>query len=96
MKRHALIASMMLTACGPLTLQQAESQCLEQARLAAQPRGEIGLGVGSDGPGGFANITVSSDYLLGRDPSAVFDLCVLDKSGLPPSQPLYSRTDWKG
>ncbi|MDP2063658.1 MAG: hypothetical protein Q8J98_11225 [Phaeovulum sp.] len=96
MNRLALIALLLLAACGPVPLHQAETECLEEARLAAQPRGEVGFGAGTGGAGGFANITISSDYLLGRDPAAVFDACVINKSGQRPSQPLYSRSDWKG
>lgn len=93
---YALLLAALVAACGPIPLRQAETECLEQARLAAQPRGEFGLGVGTNGPSGFLDITISSDFVLGRDPSAVFDTCVINKSGQRPSQPLYSRTDWKG
>ncbi|PKP70380.1 MAG: hypothetical protein CVT82_06135 [Alphaproteobacteria bacterium HGW-Alphaproteobacteria-4] len=93
---YALAAAALVAACGPVPLQQAETECLEDARLAVQPRGEIGFGAGTGGASGFADITISSDYILGRDPSAVFDACVINKSGQRPSQPLYSRSDWKG
>ena len=87
---------LLLSACGPVSLQQAEKACFERARLAQQPRGEVAVGVNSNGKvGGAIELNVSSDYLQGRDPSAVFDRCVYQKSGLPPSQPLYSRSDWK-
>jgi hypothetical protein len=85
-----------LAACGPMSLQNAEKQCFERARLAQQPRGEIYAGIGNGKPAGGFKIEVTSDYLLRRDPSAVYDQCVLQKSGQAPSQPLYSRTDWKG
>ena len=38
----------------------------------------------------------TSDYLLGKDPSAVYDSCVMSKTGEAPSRPLYMRPDWKG
>lgn len=86
-----------LVACGPVTVQQAERQCFERARLAASPRGTVGLGVGSGGQAaGSIELTVSSDYLTGRDPSALFEACVYQKSGQPPSRPLYSFPEWKG
>jgi hypothetical protein len=85
-----------LVACGPIDVLQAEDICLRDAQLAAQPRGEIGIGVGSGGVRGSFEMTVSSDYLLGRDPSEVFNACVYQKSGQFPTRPLYSRTDWKG
>jgi hypothetical protein len=87
---------LLLAACGPVSLPQAEKACFEQARLAQQPRGKVAVGVNSDGKvGGEFELRVSSDYLQGRDPSAVYDQCVYQKSGQPPSQPLYSRPDWK-
>lgn len=87
---------LLLSACGTVSLQQAEKACFDRARLAQQPRGEVAVGVNSNGKvGGAIELNVSSDYLQGRDPSAVFDQCVYQKSGLPPSQPLYSRSDWK-
>lgn len=87
----------LLAACGPMTLAEAERQCFERARLAQQPRGEVSVGVGSGGKavGGF-ELNVTSDYLLGRDPAAVYETCVVSKSGEPPSRPLYARPDWKG
>ncbi|MBC2834280.1 hypothetical protein H7F16_02100 [Gemmobacter straminiformis] len=86
-----------LAACGPVTVEQAERQCFERARLAAGPRGEVGVGVGSDGRmSASVDVTVTSDYLGGRDPAAVFDACVYQKSGQPPSRPLYSFPEWKG
>ncbi len=54
------------------------------------------MGVNSDGKtSGLLELQVSTDYLQGRDPSAVYDQCVVQKSGMPPSIPLYSRSDWK-
>lgn len=97
MKRLILLLPLALTACGPIPLAQAERQCFERARLAQQPRGEIGVGIGSDGKAaGSFELTVSSDYITGRDPSAVYDLCVQQKSGQAPSRPLYSFPEWKG
>ncbi len=94
----ALLASAVpLAACGPVTVQQAERQCFERARLTAGPRGEVGVGVDSNGRVGTnIEVTVSSDYLAGRDPSDVFNSCVYQKSGQPPSRPLYSFPEWKG
>lgn len=95
MKR--LLPLLVLTACGPMSLQEAERQCFERARLAQRPRGEVSVGVGSNGNvGAGLDLTVTSDYLMGRDPSAVYETCVTAKSGEPPSRPLYARPDWKG
>jgi hypothetical protein len=86
-----------MAACGPVSLAQAERQCLGRAYDASGPHGSVGVGIGSDGkPRGKVSLGVTSDYLMGRDPSAVYDQCVFQKSGLMPSQPLHSRSDWKG
>ena len=87
----------MLAACGPMTLAEAERQCFERARLAQQPRGEIAVGVGSGGrKAAGIGLEISSDYLFGKDPSAVYESCVMSKAGEPPSRPLYMRPDWRG
>jgi hypothetical protein len=86
----------LLVACGPVPLRTAEAICFDRARLAAAPRGEVKIGVSNGKPAGGVSVGVTSDYLLGRDPSAVYDQCVLQKSGQMPSLPLYSRPDWTG
>jgi hypothetical protein len=97
MKYMILLTPLILVACGPIPVQQAEKQCLQRALLAKQPRGEVAVGVNSNGKAaGSFDLTVSSDFLLGRDPSAVFDICVQQKSGQAPSRPLYSFPEWKG
>lgn len=94
MKR--LLPLLALVACGPISVQEAERQCFERARLAQQPRGEVSVGMTSDGEAaGGIELNVSSDYLLGKDPAAVYETCVMAKSGEPPSRPLYARPDWK-
>jgi hypothetical protein len=91
-----ILVALVLASCGPMTLAQAERQCFERARLAKQPRGEVSVGAGSGGrtSAGF-ELNVSSDFLLGRDPAAVYESCVMEKSGEPPSRPLYMRPDWR-
>ena len=97
MKKLILLAPLLLVACGPIPVQQAERQCLERARLAQQPRGEVGVGISSDGKAhGSLGVTVTSDFIMGRDPSAVYDTCVYQKSGQAPTRPLYSFPEWKG
>jgi hypothetical protein len=91
------IALILLAACGPVPVAQAERQCLGRALLAKHPRGEVSIGASSDGKAvGGLELEVSSDYLLGRDPSAVFDACVMRAAGTPPSRPLYTFPEWKG
>jgi hypothetical protein len=87
---------LVLAACGPVSVQQAERQCLARAKAATGPQGEVRMGISGGQPRGSIKIDVNSDYLMGRDPSAVYDQCVFQKSGQPPSQPLYTRSDWKG
>jgi hypothetical protein len=86
-----------VAACGPVSLAEAERQCFERARLAQQPRGEVAVGVGSGGRAvGAFEVEVTSDFLQGRDPSAVFESCVMSRSGKPPSRPLYQMPGWQG
>ena len=92
-----LIPVAALVACGPIPVERAEQQCLGRAQLAAKPRGMVSAGVNSSGDTmAGLKLEVSSDYLMGRDPSAVFDLCVQQKSGQPPTRPLYSFPEWRG
>ncbi|MCU0817209.1 MAG: hypothetical protein MUF74_12320 [Cypionkella sp.] len=93
----ALALPVLLVACGPVPLPQAERECLQRALLAQQPRGKVGLGIDSTGrTRGQFEMTVTSDFVMGRDPSAVYDICVQQKSGQVPSRPLYSFPEWKG
>ncbi|WP_135449178.1 MULTISPECIES: hypothetical protein [Tabrizicola] len=97
MKRLAFLVLSFLAACGSMSMAEAERQCLERARLAQQPRGEVSVGVGSNGKtAGAIELEVSSDFLLRRDPAAVFELCVQQKTGQPPSRPLGQMPGWKG
>lgn len=94
--KRLLIPLILLSACGPMPLEDAERQCFDRARLAQQPRGEVFVGGSTNGAVAGLDVTISSDYLSGRDPSAVFDSCVMAKSGQPPSRPLYDMPGWKG
>ncbi|WP_241250586.1 hypothetical protein [Paragemmobacter kunshanensis] len=92
-----LIPVAMLAACGPIPVDRAEQQCLDRARLAAKPRGMVSVGATSSGDAKAGlKLQISSDYIMGRDPSAVFDACVYQKSGEPPTRPLYSFPEWRG
>ena len=79
-----------LAACGPVPLEQAEQQCLEQARAAMGPTGSASVAIDSHGnvATGFT-LGISSDYLLGRDPQKVYDECVYRMSGQMPTVKLY-------
>ena len=91
-----LLLPLVLSACGPMSLAEAERQCFERARLAKQPRGEVSVGASSDGrTAAGLEVEISSDFLLGKDPAAVYESCVMNKAGEPPSRPLYMRPDWR-
>lgn len=94
---RALPVLLGLAACGPIPLAEAERICVDQARLAQQPRGELAVGVGSDGWAdvGF-EVEVSSDYLAGNDPEAVYIACVRQRAGQMPSRPLSAQPEWTG
>lgn len=96
MRRALVLLPAFLVACGPVSLEQAERECFDRARLAQQPRGTVAVGAGNTGAAGKISLSISSDYLQGRDPAAVYDACVYQKTGQPPRQPLYTRPDWKG
>ncbi|WP_237763502.1 hypothetical protein [Falsirhodobacter sp. alg1] len=86
-----------LAACGPVSREQAEASCFKRAELALHPRGYVELGLGSGGTTYTGvEINASSDYIMGRDPSAVYQSCVYQKSGEMPARPLYDRPDWRG
>ena len=93
----APLSLILLAACGPVSREQAERDCFQRARLAQQPRGEVGIGVNSNGKtAGRLELNVSSDWVQGKDPAALYETCVFTKSGEPPARPLYDRPDWKG
>lgn len=87
---------MVLVACAPIPVERAERECLATARGATGPHGTVGIGVGTGGPKAVLDVTISSDYLQGRDPAEVFNRCVVQKSGQRPTRPLYDYPDWKG
>lgn len=96
MMRRALSLALLLAACGPMTVEQAERACFERARLAAKPRGEVALGASTNGPVAELDLSVSSDWVARKDPAILYETCVMAKSGEAPRRPLYSRPDWKG
>lgn len=97
MRALVLLPILALAAFGPIPVDRAEQQCLDRAQLAAKPRGEVSAGVTSNGgPKTRLKVEVSSDFILGRDPSAIFETCVYQKSGQPPTRPLYSFPEWRG
>lgn len=88
-----------LAACAPapvrIPVEQAEQVCMVQALDARAPRTQVGLGVGSHGyRGGFVSVDLSSDQILGRAPSEIFNRCVQRRSGQMPTRTLYEQPGW--
>ncbi len=77
-----------LVACGQVHPDIAVDRCTERARLATGPGGSVGLGVGSGGLSGNAGVTITSDFVLGRDPYIVYDSCFRQLTGAGPTRPL--------
>lgn len=96
MTQAALPLLLALAACGPISMADAERYCLDRAYGATGPHGEVAVGVAGGKPSTRMTLDISTDALMGRDPSTVYNQCVLQKTGQPPSQPLYDRADWKG
>lgn len=85
----AALAGAFLAGCDTtVSPERAYEQCSERARLAAQPRGEIGIGVGSGGPSAGASLTITSDFIAGRDPQLVYENCFRNLTGAGPTRPL--------
>ncbi|MFV0409794.1 MAG: hypothetical protein ACK5LJ_08915 [Paracoccus sp. (in: a-proteobacteria)] len=95
----ALIVPLALAACGPIPLADAERVCLDDAHAATGPHGSVGVGVGSGDDGhafGRFELSVSSDYIMGRNPAEVYAKCVQRRSGQLPSRPLHDQPGWSG
>ena len=83
----SLIVLPPLAACGPLPVDQAERLCVKEAKSAQRPQGRVALGAGSGGrPVGAVDVTISTDFLLGRDPAQVYEKCVQARSGQFPTR----------
>ncbi len=99
MRGHVLVLGFLapLVACGPIPVDEAERVCVEDANLALRPRGSVAVGLGSGGRAvGALDVTVSTDFLTGRDPYAVFNSCVKARSGQFPTRPLGDQPGWIG
>jgi hypothetical protein len=96
MHRMAPVALLAACAVAPIPVDRAERECLQSARLATGPRGNLAIGTTTDGPRAVLDVTVTSDYLAGRDPAQVFAACVQRRARMPPTRPLYDQPDWRG
>jgi len=90
----ALFGLGLLTACGPVSLEQAEKSCISDAQLAQHPRGEAAVGMGSGGRSGASiSLGISFDYLQGRNPDDVFAACVHQRAGQAPTRPFSAMPE---
>ncbi|MEL7344029.1 MAG: hypothetical protein AAFN59_04100 [Pseudomonadota bacterium] len=84
-----IFALLALTACGPISPERAADLCEDRARAATGPTGSIGVGVNSERGGVISgDITITSDFIAGRDPYEVYDSCVRARTGQGPIRPL--------
>lgn len=92
-----LLPILLIAACGPVSMPNAERQCFDRARHAEAPRGEVGIG-GSNRDGAYVRgeITITSDYLRGADPETVYNTCVVRKTGQNPLRSYSSFPDRRG
>ena len=61
----------------PLTKKEIENICKKKKREASKPMTNVSLATGSEGPKYQIGITMSSDYITGRDPEEVYQECKL-------------------
>ena len=63
-----------------LTQKQIESICHNKKIEATKPTTNLSLATGSEGPKYQIGITMSSDYIAGRDPNEVYKQCLMSFS----------------
>nr|WP_252734475.1 hypothetical protein [Octadecabacter sp. B2R22] len=79
-------------AAAPATPERAAEICEEKARAAQGPTGSVSVGANSNtGPYSDVQISLTSDYLAGRDPNDVYAECIYDQTGAAPIRPLVLR-----
>ena len=85
---------LLAVACTPVppSPEEVAQECEERARAAQGPTGSVTLGANSrTGLYSGVEIGVTSDYLAGRDPVAVYTDCVIRRSGQQPYRPPVLR-----
>ncbi|SLN23232.1 hypothetical protein [Roseisalinus antarcticus] len=89
MIRFALIPALaVLVGCGPVSPDRAADLCEQRARDAQGPSGALRVGTNSrNGPYVNGEISVTSDYLQGRDPMELYRSCVFNYTGGSPIRP---------
>lgn len=89
-----LLLPLLAAACGPMSPERAAERCEERARAAQGPQGQVTVGVNSNtGPFARGEISISGDYLEGRDPETLYHYCVLNLTGAAPIRPPNLRPD---
>ena len=94
MRGVALVSIAFLAACDvpPPTPEQAAERCEKRARSAQGPEFSATVGVNSKtGAFGGGSVGVSTDFLRGLDPVAVYESCVQNLTGEPPIRPPQLR-----
>lgn len=87
-----LIAPVLAIACTPISPERAADRCEERARAAQGPSGSVTVGTNSQsGPFAGASVSISSDFVRGLDPVAVYDRCVYNLTGELPIRPPVLR-----
>ena len=94
MRTLSIISVTLLAACElpPPDPARVADQCEERARAAQGPTGQFTVGV-NNRSGGFADASVgiTSDFLRGLDPVAVYERCVFERTGELPIRPPVLR-----
>lgn len=91
----AVVTLCVAAACTPVPVspERAAEICEDRARAAQGPTGRVTVGTNSNtGAFGGVELGVSSDFLAGRDPQAVYEECVFDKTGEAPIRPPRLRS----
>ncbi|WP_368667897.1 hypothetical protein [Palleronia pontilimi] len=78
--RTAFIGLAALAACGPPSPEAIARACADRARAAAGPQGSVGVGIGSGGVATDLEVSVTGDFLRGRDPQQVYDECIAGRT----------------
>ena len=83
----------LVAACDiPVDPARAADDCEARARAAQAPESRITLGANSNtGPFASGSVSVSSDFVRGRDPVALYESCVFQKTGELPIRPVRLR-----
>jgi hypothetical protein len=84
----AVVAVAALASCGPVSPELAAEQCTDRARSAKGPTGKVAIGGGNQGISSSLEVSITSDFIMGRDPQQVYETCVYNKTGQGPIKPL--------